>query len=152
MKVVTENAVYVQKVDIAFLISTDIIMPLSIMLNTFGENGGCITPDNRFEFVKFESENDIEFFSQQNWILDYNEVKYLKEDEIYNYIILLKNKEKALRKNYKKMGRNEKVNNNLLIQCDLINYKSLGLKDYLAFKQGRINMDIPGDSPKVLTK
>ena len=144
MKVVTEN--------IAFLISTDIIMPLSIMLNTFGENGGCITPDNRFEFVKFESENDIEFFSQQNWILDYNEVKYLKEDEIYNYIILLKNKEKALRKNYKKMGRNEKANNNLLIQCDLINYKSLGLKDYLAFKQGRINMDIPGDIPKVLTK
>ena len=55
MKIITENAAYVQKND-----------------------------NNRYEFVKFEDKNEIEFFKNLDWMVDYNSVKDLNEEDFLN--------------------------------------------------------------------
>ena len=54
VKIITENAVYVQKNDIAYLNQTDLPIPASIFMKVFGNGIVIIDDSNRFEFEKFE--------------------------------------------------------------------------------------------------
>ena len=64
MKIITSEAVYVQKNDIGFLNQTDLSIPASIFLKVFGNGITIIDNSNRFEFVKFEEESEIDFFKK----------------------------------------------------------------------------------------
>ena len=59
MKIITSEAIYVQKNDIGFLNQTDLAIPASIFLKVFGNGITIIDNSNRFEFVKFEEEREI---------------------------------------------------------------------------------------------
>lgn len=83
MKIITDRAVYVQKNDIAFLNQTDLDIPASIYLKAFGNSPTTIIDDsNRFDFLKFDDEREIEYFRNLEWIIDYNEVKDLDEEQL----------------------------------------------------------------------
>jgi len=57
MKIITSEAVYVQKNDIGFLNQTDLPIPASIFMKVFGNGVTIIDNSNRFEFVKFEEKS-----------------------------------------------------------------------------------------------
>ena len=82
MKIITDNAAYVQKKDIAYLSQTNIARPISIFLKVFDLGAITIDENNKNEFIKFDSQKDISFFRNIDWIIDYNEVKDLSEKEI----------------------------------------------------------------------
>ena len=75
MKIVTNEAIYVQKNDLVFLNQTDIPIPASIFMKAFGKGATIINYNNRFDFVKFEDSKEIEFFKNMDFILDYDLVK-----------------------------------------------------------------------------
>lgn len=81
MKIITDNAVYVQKNDIAYLNQTDLAIPASIFMKVFGSGIVIIDDSNRYEFVEFDAPEEIEFFKGIDWMIDYNEVKDLSEEE-----------------------------------------------------------------------
>ena len=62
MKIITNDAVYVQKNDMGFLNQTDLLIPVSVFLKVFGNGITIIDDSNRFEFIKFEDKEEIEFF------------------------------------------------------------------------------------------
>ena len=70
MKIITDNAVYVQKNDIAYLYSSDLEMPVSVFMKVFGKGDTIIDDSNRYDFVKFEDESEIVFFKGLDWIID----------------------------------------------------------------------------------
>ncbi len=69
MKIITDNAVYVQKNDIAYLNQIDLAIPASVFMKFFG-NGIVINDSNRYEFVKFEELEEIDFFKGIDRMID----------------------------------------------------------------------------------
>ena len=62
MKIITEDAAYVQMNDMMHLNQSDLPIPASVFMKVFGQGIVIIDNSNRFDFVKFEESEDIEFF------------------------------------------------------------------------------------------
>lgn len=62
MKIITEEAVYIQKNDIEHLYLVELPIPSSIFIKVFGNGVITINDDNRYDFIRFSGEKEIEFF------------------------------------------------------------------------------------------
>ena len=155
MKIITENAVYVQKNDITYLNHADLPIPASIFMKVFGNDVVIIDDSNRYEFEKFEDDQEIEFFKGLDWIVDYNSVKDLSDNEIIEIgenIIQLRNQ---ITKQFNSMSEDERKENlEMVTQCELLDFKIYSLRDILWFKQGHLKMTLPEgvDYPKKLVQ
>ena len=99
-------------------------------MKVFGNGVTIINDSNRYDFVKFDEESEIEFFKGLDWMIDYNEVKDLSEDEI---IKLAKNIEKEREKiatTFNSMSKKEKNQHiDMVTKCDLLEFKFYSLRD-----------------------
>ena len=79
----TENGkevVYVQMQDIIYLNQRDLPIPVSIYLKVF--KGVTIVNDsNRFDFVRFDEENEVSFFRSLEFVIDYDKYKDLTDEQ-----------------------------------------------------------------------
>lgn len=144
MKIITDNAVYVQKNDIVCLTQTDLAIPSSIFMKVFGNGIVIIDDGNRDEFVKFEVPEEIEFFKGLDWMIDYNEVKDLSEEEIIALGQSIIEEKNSIAQRFNSMVPQEREENmNMVSQCELLDLKMYSLRDVLWFKQGHIKMELP---------
>ena len=153
MKIITEKAVYVQKNDIAYLNNTDLPIPASIFMKVFGKGIVIIDDSNRYEFEKFEEQNEREFFKDLDWIVDYNSVKELTDEEIIEIGQGIAKKREQMAKKFNAMSESErKKNRDMVTQCELLEFKMYSLRDILWFKQGYLKMTLPEgiENPKVV--
>ncbi len=150
MKIITDNAVYVQKEDISYLFHAELTMPESLCIKAFGN---CLTiydDNDRYEFIKFEAPREIEFFKGIDWIIDYNEVKDLSEEEIIAVAQSILEEKNNIAQIFNSMTSKEKQENmNMVSQCEFLDFKMDSLRNVLWFKQGHIKMQLPedGDCP-----
>ena len=152
MKIITENAVYVQKNDIAYLHHTDLPIPASIFMKVFGNGIVIINDDNRYEFEKFEDPSEIEFFNGLDWIIDYNSVKDLSDDEIIEMGQRIAQAKNQIAEQFNSMSKDERKKNlEMVTQCELLDFKMYSLRDILWFKQGHLKMTLP-DKEKGIQK
>ena len=120
-------------------------------MKVFGNGMVIIDDSNRYEFEKFEDVDKIEFFKGLDWIVDYNSVKDLSDDEIIEIgqsIAQLKNQ---IAQKFNSMSEDEREENlDMVTQCELLDFKMYSLRDILWFKQGHLKMTLPEgiDSPK----
>ena len=144
MKITTDNAIYVQKNDIAFLNQTDMPVPASIFMQVFGQGIVIIDDSNRFEFEKFEDASAITFFKEQDWIVDYNAVKDLKEEEFIELGQSIVEEKRRIAEKFNQMTIGEQQNHyDMVTQCELLDFKIYSLRDILWLKQGRLKMQLP---------
>lgn len=146
MKIFKDNKVYVQKNDIAYLNHTDIAIPASIFTKVFG--GGIVIIDdrNRYDFIEFDLPEEVKFFEELDWIVNYDDVKDLEDNEIINLGQNLANEKNTMAKRFNSMSNKEKeANMDLVIKCELMDFKIYSLRDILWFKQGHIKMTLPGE-------
>lgn len=144
MKIITNEAVYVQKNDIGFLNQTDLQIPASIFMKVFGNRVTVINDSNRFEFVKFEEESEIEFFRSLDWIVDYNLVKNLDESQIIELGQAVAQQKNNIAQKYNAMTNDERIANEYMFyECQLLDFKMYSLRDIIWFKQGHIHFDLP---------
>ncbi len=144
MKIITENAVYVQKNDITYLNHTDLPIPASIFMKIFGNGIVIINDSNRYEFEKFEDDSEIEFFKGLDWIVDYNSVKDLSDDEIIEIGQNIAQVKNQIAEQFNLMSEDERKENlGLVTQCELLDFKMYSLRDILWFKQGHLPMTLP---------
>ena len=151
MKIITENAVYVMKNDIGYLNQTDIAIPTSIYLKVFGDGIVIINDSNRYEFVKFDSEKEIEFFKGIDWMIDYTALKDLSIEEINEIGQGIADTRNAMADQFNKMSDAERdKNRNMIQQIELLDFKIYSLRDYLLFRLGRLAITLPDgiDYPK----
>lgn len=144
MKIITDNAAYVQKKDIAYLSQTNIARPISIFLKVFDLGAITIDENNKNEFIKFDSQKDISFFRNIDWIIDYNEVKDLSEKEIIELGQSIAKEKNSIAQKYNAMEIEEKAKNmNLVSQYELLDFKMNSLQEFYWFKHGHIDIKLP---------
>ncbi len=144
MKIITNNVAYVQKNDIVCLNQTDLVIPASIFMKVFGNGIVIIDDSNRYEFVEFDASEEIEFFKGIDWMIDYNEVKDLSEEETIALGQSIAEEKNNIAQRFNSMTPEErKKNMNMVSQCELLDFKMYSLRDVLWFKQGHIKMELP---------
>ena len=128
MKIITENAVYVQKNDITYLNHTDLPIPASIFMKIFGNGIVIINDSNRYEFEKFEDDSEID----------------LSDDEIIEIGQNIAQVKNQIAEQFNLMSEDERKENlGLVTQCELLDFKMYSLRDILWFKQGHLPMTLP---------
>lgn len=148
MKIITDDAVYVQKNDITYLNQylslSNLPIPSSIFEKVFGSNIIIIDNSNRYEFIKFDKPEEIEFFQGIDWMIDYNKVKDLSEEEIIALAKSIAEENNEIARRFNSMTPEERKKNiNMAFQYELLDFKICSLRDILWFKQGHIKMDLP---------
>lgn len=146
MKIITKNAVYVQKNDLAYLNRTNLSIQASIFMKIYGNDILIIDDSNRFEFEKFEDDSEISFFSELDWIIDYNSVKDLSYDEFVEMGQSIAQSRNQIAQQFNSMSEDERKKNfGMVTQCELLDFKIHSLRDILWFKQGYLKMTLPED-------
>ena len=75
MKIITENSIFVQRNDITYLNQSNLEVPTSI----FGNGVSTTCNVNKYDFIEFKEKEEIDFFKNIDWLIDYNEVKDLSD-------------------------------------------------------------------------
>lgn len=157
MKIITDNKAYVQLNDMGCLINSNISIPSSIIMKVFGKGATIIDDRNRYEFIEFNEPGEIEFFKNLDWMIDYNSIKDLVEEEIIEMGKKIAEENNAIAQIYNAMTSEEQGNHeDLIFQSELLQFKMFSLRDVLWLKQGHISMKLPdefvpdsrNDSPK----
>lgn len=145
MKIFKDNSVYVQKNDMVNLNHTDISIPASIFIKVFGQAITVIDETNRYEFIEFNAPEEIKFFQEQDWIVDYNAIRDLTEEELMELgqsIAQDKNvKAKAFNKLPKKQ-RQQKYQS-VVSSLELLDFKMYSIRDMIMFKRGELEFPLP---------
>lgn len=144
MKIINGNVVYAQKNDIVFLTEVDSKIPASVFFKVFSSSIVVINDKNRYDFVRFEEENSVEYLKKTDLILNYDDIKNLSLEEIKNICSNLSNELNSIAMRYNLMNLDtKKENQNLVKQHEILQFKLYCLRDYLKYREGDLNMDIP---------
>ena len=143
----TENGketVYVQMQDIMYLLNeTDMPIPATILKNFF-IGVTIVTDKNRFDFVRFEDEHEVEFFKKIEFIIDFDQYKGLTEKQIESEAQKLIIKANKIAEKWNHMTLEEKNKNRALYEehCN-ISYMVKFLSEIYNVKQGKKDMPFP---------
>lgn len=144
MKIITNDAAYVQLNDITYLNQSDLPIPASIFTKVYGDGVFYVSDHNRYDFMKFDEESEIEFFLGIDWMIDFNSVKDLNEEETISLGQSIAEEKNTIAEKFNAMTDKEKENNmDMVTQCELLDFKMYSLRDILWFKQGHIKMTLP---------
>ncbi len=136
MKKFTEDAVYVQKKDLAYLIRSDLGVPASIYMTAYGNVPTVIDHTNREEFVRFDEAIEIDFFSKAEWIFDYDKFINMSEEELINFGKAIAEEKNSIARSFNSMSDYDKRNNRIMIkQCDLLDYEMASISDIIIIKK-----------------
>ncbi len=119
----TENGkevVYVQMQDIMYLYNSDAPIPASIYAKAFTSVTN-INNSNRFNFVKLDEEDEVSFFKNLEFVIDYDKYKDLTDEELEEEVKKLGIKANEIAEKWNNMAKKERKQNNNLLQ----NHKKL---------------------------
>ena len=145
MKIVFDNHVYVQKNDIMYLLENDnknvtALERIALKYKKTIENA------DRYDFIKFKSKIDCNFFNNIDYIIDYNKVKDLSCKELIDMGMSLASERRELASKYNNMDIIDRQRNFYIkIRCKELYYKMYSLGEVLWYKQGRININMPNE-------
>lgn len=145
MKLYQNNVMYVQRKDIASLISSDIEIPGSIFARTFGMcEASCVDSTNRNDYIKFYETDEIDFFNSLDWIIDYNDIKDFDENQLIELGESIANKRKNIAITFNKMDEHDKAANaDMIVQCELLDYKLASLSELIWTKRNKQSLKLP---------
>ena len=146
MKIITKDAVYVQKGDILFLNDNEISMPSSLFYEAFNQDVVFLNENEYFDFIKLDKEY-IDYFKKTTFIIDLFEINKLTEKQI---VILAKKtleEYNKLKKEYDNMEPHEKYNNRKLKQKLItLDYKFDSIGYILQFIRGNVKIYVPTEA------
>ena len=142
MKLITENAVYVQRYDLGQLFITN--SSDSMFKQIFGNSVLIIDDSSKYQFEKFEKADEMEYFKSLDWIINYDDFKDLSDEEIITIGKSIEATRNQIAQNFNAMQKEERKNNSSMItKCQLLDFKMDSLSDILWFKKGHIQMTLP---------
>ena len=145
MKILKDNKMYVQKNDMAYLNSSGLNIPASIFMKVFGRGITIIDNSNRYEFIEFSKPEDIEFFKGIDWIVDYDEVKGLTEEQLIELGQSVSDEKKQKIDQYNKMPEEKKKEayERTIMDLELMDYKMHTISDIIMLKRGHLSFRFP---------
>ena len=145
MKIITKNKVYVQYIDIAYLIKSKSYKqaPDSISDKCFTELFVC-NEYNKYNFVEFNRRDEIKFFDNLDYIIDYLEVKELSNEQIIQKVFEIgKEKNKLYNRFIYMSNRDKYLNIHILTEIELLEFKMESLMNIIALKNDKLKMNLP---------
>ncbi len=145
MKVFVDDKVYVQKGDLVFLTGGPVVIayPKSIFEKVEKE---IQDNDNWFDFVEFESKEEIDFFMSADWIIDYHDFDNMNIYNFMKYAANLQREKKRTSETFNSLSLEERkgLYSEASKKLDLIDYQLRSLKNLANYKRGYLNYPIPG--------
>lgn len=148
MKIIANNKIYVQYIDIANLMQmiegTNIKVPSKVINLVFRDIFIC-DDSNKYDLMEFEDKEAIDFFKNLDYIINYDEVKDLSFDEYMNMVKETYDKEVSLNEKFQSMSEKEQEENmeKIIKEFSLLEYKMESYKHILWFIEGHIDMKLP---------
>lgn len=145
MKILKDNKIYVQKNEMAYLNASDIPIPGSIFMKVYGHGITIIDDSNRYEFIEFTKPEEVEFFQSLDWIVDYDSVKDLTEEEIMELgqSIAAERNKRAKQFNSMSKAKRKEQYASVMAGLELLDFKMYSLRDILMFKRGELDFPLP---------
>lgn len=126
MKIIKENFAYIQKNDIIFMLTKEDSMPLSVYKSICTDKLSYVNHKNKYDFVKIEDENGIDFLRNITYILDFNDIKEygIKEFKVFESNINREIENQIIKKEF----ASEKSNKNKIeVEIDKLHHKKKDL-------------------------
>ena len=145
MKFVLKDKVYVQNNDLSLLMRAmeGKNIPASIIDKVFGEVFICCD-ENRYDYVEFDQPEEIEFFKSLTYSVDYMSVKDLSEEDLIKVGSGILEQRNEIAKKWNSMSEEERKNNqDLYLECELLDFKALSIRDVIWFKNKTLKMPLP---------
>ena len=136
MKINNKKELYIQKIDLLYLIESHIPVPESIYIKT---KRSII--NNQNNFIKFTKPEDITFLNSIPWIIEYNDIKDLSIEIISQMINELYNKKELLKSTIKPTNDKEKLK--VFLEIQTIELKIKSLQKILWYKKDNNRLNIP---------
>lgn len=140
------TVVYVQMQDLMFVENEldDIAIPASIYMKICPKGVTMVDDSNRFDFVKFDKEPEVDFFKTLNFIIDYNDYKDLTDKQFQERLKNVVDEYNNLVNKWYKMSKAEhKKNMNLLVSLQKLEYTIKFILELYAKKNGNSSMTLP---------
>ena len=136
-----KEVVYVQLQDIMYLMNdTDLSVPASIFVKTFG----IVNDKNRFNFLKFDKEDEVEFFKKLDFIIDYSKYRDLTDEGLEQAVKKFRTKANNIVDKWNSMTCEERENNsNLLFEHQNLEYVIMFIQEVYNVKHGVRVMEFP---------
>lgn len=138
MKIITNDAVYVQKSDVFFLKNANLSIPASVSNKIFSNetstNGSC-------DFIKFVDSSAIEYFKKLDWVVDYNQIKDLNQLQIVNLLWVIMEQRNIIMDSMP--VEQCKSKEQMICQCNELDCKLSSLRYMLLCKQGDLKFLLP---------
>ena len=135
------EVVYVQMQDLAYLNEKDISIPASIYMKVFSNPITIINNQNRFDFVKFEEKEEVQFFKELEFIIDFDKYKNLTDEEIEAQGDKLATRALEIEEKWNEMTKKEQEKNSDEYQD--IKYILAYFSEIHAIKHGKNTMPFP---------
>lgn len=151
MKLINNGCVYVQLNDIVQISGLVSGVPRTVYTKAFQGKSNIIDDSNRYKFVKYDEPDEIIFFMNQYWIIDYNQFKNKTPEEIQEYAHSLFLEEQEIVDEFNNLPESEQDKNySMLREHRLLRHMFVDLKLISDYKDGILNMEIPGEEIKVV--
>lgn len=150
MKIILEDKVYVQKMDLIYLMNyidrKNIKIP-QIVLDVSFRKIFVDNEENKYMFYGFLDNEVIEFFKNQTWCVDYDEINIFSNDEIRSMNQQLIDERKKIIKKYLENKDEKKVYS---IYIDYLKrtfrelyYINVSMRDILFLRLGLLKFSMP---------
>ena len=140
-----KEVVYVQRQDLMYLYESDMPILASIFTKVFVPGKVTITNDsNRFDFVKFEKDDEVKFFRDLEFIIDYDQYKDLTDEQLEEEAQKLATRVNQIAEKWNGMTeKDRKENRNLLEEYQNLDYMIKFLGEIYAVNHGKRSMPFP---------
>ena len=144
MKIIRKDVAYVQNNDIARLMHSSSMIPASLFDSLFSTGCFIVVDENRYDFVEFRNEEDIEFFEGIDWIVDYDELNKLSDEQLEELGNKIVNEQNNIADAYNFMTQFErKKNQHLIEKYEKLEHQLNSISAFALFRRGKIEMTLP---------
>ena len=112
-----QETVYVQMQDILYLVhESNVSVPASIFEKVFSVGAVFVTDANRFDFIRFEEEHEVDFFKKLEFVIDYDQYKDFSEEQLIAEVKKLEDKANEIAEKWNDMTSEERRENSELYE------------------------------------
>lgn len=140
-----QETVYVQMQDILYLVhESNVSVPASIFEKVFSVGAVFVTDANRFDFIRFEEEHEVDFFKKLEFVIDYDQYKDFSEEQLIAEVKKLEDKANGIAEKWNDMTSEERrENSELYEEHQNLDYMCRFLCEIYFVKNGKRSMPFP---------
>lgn len=140
-----KETVYVQMQDILYLVhESNVSVPASIFEKVFSAGAVFVTDANRFDFIRFEEEHEVDFFKNLEFVIDYDQYKGFSDEQLKEEVLKFEGKANEIAKNWNGMTEEERSRNLVLYEEHKnLDYMCKFLCEVYFLKHGKRTMPFP---------